>query len=155
MLYIGSYRRTRLGLGTVATDLTIAVAVTSGLRHRMSPRACRAVQLGAYVAWPAVLLHGLGTGSDTRRLPVLVLTATCATVVLEVVLEALGWRLVAHPMSLPRVAAWASLAALPLPAVAPAVWTAGGPLASGWAKRSRTPSATTRTVPAADRVGAR
>jgi methionine sulfoxide reductase heme-binding subunit len=149
--FMGSYRRAWLGLGTVATDLTIAVAVTSGLRQRMSPRAWRAVHLGAYLAWPAVLLHGLGTGSDTTRLPVLVLSAACAAVVLV----ALGWRLVAgrpHPVGVPRLAA---LTALPLLAVALAVWTVGGPMAPGWAKRSGTPAAPSRTVPAAERVGAR
>jgi sulfoxide reductase heme-binding subunit YedZ len=149
--FVGSYRATWLGLGTLATDLILAVAVTSALRHRMPPLAWRAVHLSVYASWPAVVLHGLGTGSDTRRAPVLVLTATCTLVVLA----AAGWRLVAgrpSPLGLPRMA---GLAALPILAFVLVVWTMGGPLASGWAKRSGTPPAPTHTLPAAAQVGAR
>lgn len=148
--FVGSYRPTWLGLGTLATDLVLAVTVTSALRHRISPRTWRAVHLSVYAVWPAVVLHGLGTGSDSRRAPVLVLTAVCTVAVLA----ATGWRLLAgrpSPLGLPRLAA---LASLPVLAFVLLVWTLGGPLAHGWAKRSGTPAAPPRqTTPAAAHGG--
>ena len=148
--FVGSYRRIWLGFGTLATDVTLAVVVTSALRHRIGPRMWRAVHLSVYLAWPAVLLHGLGTGSDTRRLAALAVTGACTLVVLG----AVGWRLVAgrpRPLSTARVVA---LASLPVLVLVLAVWTSAGPLGGGWAKRSGTPAPPTRTAPAAARAGA-
>jgi len=149
--FVGSYRRTWLGLGTLATDLVLAVTATSALRHRIGPRLWRAVHLSVYLAWPAVLLHGLGTGSDTRRLPVLAVTGACAAAVLA----AVGWRLVAgrpRPLTVARVAA---LVSLPVLALALVAWTSGGPLGGGWAQRSGTPPPPPRAHSAATRAGAR
>ena len=56
----------RLGLGAVAFDLLIAVALTSVLRRRFGHRALRATHLRAYASWPVALLHGLGTGTDAK-----------------------------------------------------------------------------------------
>ncbi|TIC84466.1 ferric reductase-like transmembrane domain-containing protein [Nocardioides sp. GY 10127] len=53
-----------LGLGTIATDLILVVAVTSGLRARLGGRSWRAVHLSAYAAWLLGTLHGLGIGTD-------------------------------------------------------------------------------------------
>ena len=147
--FVGSYRPAWLGLGTLATDITLAVAVSTALRHRIPPLVWRAVHLSVYAAWPAVVLHGLGTGTDTRRLPVLLLTAACTLVVLA----SAGWRLVAgqpRPLGLPRLA---GVAALPIAGLLIAVWAVGGPLAGGWSKRSGTPPPHPQTVPAAAPVG--
>lgn len=149
--FVGTYRPFWLGMGTLATDIIVAVAVTSALRHRISPLAWRAVHLTTYAAWPAVVLHGLGTGSDSRRLPVLLLTATAT----GLVAAAAGWRLVAgqpRPLGLPRMAA---LAALPVATFVLAVWTVGGPLAGAWSQRSGTPPARVHPGPAAAVVGTR
>jgi hypothetical protein len=147
--FAGSYRPFWLGLGTLATDLTLAVVVTSALRHRMPPAVWRLVHLSVYAAWPAVVLHGLGTGSDSRRAPALLLTAGCVLLVGASVV----WRLVAgrpSPYGLPRLA---GLAAVPLVVAVTVVWTVGGPLAPGWAKRAGTPpgprAATAPAAPAA------
>lgn len=148
--FVGSYRPFWLGLGTLAFDILLAVTVTSLLRQRLAPAVWRAVHLTTYAAWPAVVLHGLGTGSDSRRLPALLLTALCTLVVLA----AVAWRLRAwpQPLTLRRLV---GLATLPVFTLLVALWAWTGPLAPGWAKKSGTPPPPTSTSPAAARVGNR
>ena len=64
--FIGSYRPFWLGLGAVAFDLLIAVTITSLLRQRLGYGTWRAVHWLSYASWPIALVHGLGTGSDTK-----------------------------------------------------------------------------------------
>jgi Ferric reductase like transmembrane component len=132
--FIGSYRPIWLGLGAVAFDLLLAVAITSMLRERLGHRAWRITHWLAYACWPIALLHGLGTGSDVKSAWSLVLTAICVVaVVIAVFLRTLpGWP--EHR----RV----RLGALTLTAIAPIaliLWLPGGPLGHGWARRSGTP----------------
>jgi DMSO/TMAO reductase YedYZ heme-binding membrane subunit len=155
--FVGSYRPVWLGLGTLAVDLLLAVVVTSLLRHRLGPRSWRAVHLLAYAAWPVAVLHGLGTGSDTQRSWVLVLTLGCV----GAVLLALGRRIL--PLPLPphahhgspeanslrfralhggvgRGMRWlVAVVVLPLVPLALAAWALDGPLAPGWGQRAGTP----------------
>lgn len=64
--FTGSYRQPWLGIAALSTDLSIAVAVTSILRHRMSHRPWRGVHILAYVAWGLGLVHGMrGTDAGT------------------------------------------------------------------------------------------
>jgi len=65
--FISSYRPLWLGLGAVASDLLLALTITSLLRSRMGLRTWRAVHWTAYACWPIALLHGLGTGTDTDQ----------------------------------------------------------------------------------------
>lgn len=62
--FLSSYQPLWLGVGTLASDLTVAVAVTSVLRHRLSHRAWRVVHLLSYLGWVLGLLHGWLIGSD-------------------------------------------------------------------------------------------
>ncbi|HEX4244528.1 MAG TPA: ferric reductase-like transmembrane domain-containing protein, partial [Acidimicrobiales bacterium] len=71
------YRPIWVGFGALALDLLLAVAITSGLRRRIGPRAWRGVHWLAYLCWPVALLHGLGAGSDTRLSLTLVVDALC------------------------------------------------------------------------------
>ena len=87
--FVSKYRPFWLGLGAVAVDLLIALVVTSLLRERLGQRAWRAVHWAAYACWPVAVLHGLGTGSDTKLGWVLVLNLVC----IASVLLALWWRL--------------------------------------------------------------
>jgi sulfoxide reductase heme-binding subunit YedZ len=57
-----------VGLGAVALDLVIALAVTGVLRRWIGRRTWRAIHWSAYAAWPAAWLHGLALGSDTATL---------------------------------------------------------------------------------------
>lgn len=73
------FHRVATGLGTIALDLVITVAVTSALRTRLGGRTWRAVHALAYAMWPIAALHGLGAGTDV--VAVRWLTVACAAVV--------------------------------------------------------------------------
>jgi len=127
------YRPIWLGLGAVAFDLIIAVTITSLLRVRLGYRVWKAVHWTAYACWPIAVVHGLGTGSDTRQPWTLLLTAAAATAVLVT----LWWRV------WPTRAAWTGirLTALSASLVAPVLvlfWLAAGPLRPGWSRAAQT-----------------
>ena len=85
-----SYQPLWTGLGTVAVDLMIAVAVSSALRQRISARAWRAIHWSAYASWPVAMAHALGEGTDGLKpwMGVLAAVSTLAVV------GALSWRVV-------------------------------------------------------------
>ena len=60
-----SYRPWWLALGTVASDILLAVVLSSAVRTRLGQRAWRAVHWTAYLAWGLGVAHGLGLGTDT------------------------------------------------------------------------------------------
>jgi sulfoxide reductase heme-binding subunit YedZ len=130
-----AYRPLWLGFGAVAFDLLIAVALTSVFRRRLGYRGWRSTHWLAYASWPVAVLHGLGTGSDTKTAWMLGLTGACmvAVIVAVVARATAGWP--EHVAA--RVAA---LAASALVSVGLLVWLPSGPLAAGWAKRAGTPS---------------
>ena len=133
--FVSAYRPVWLGLGAIASDLLIAVALTSVLRRRFGYRAWRLTHWLAYACWPVALVHGLGTGSDAKSSWLLVLTAGSVLVVLA----AVGSRI---------ASGWPDRAGVRFSAVAASVfgviallmWLPTGPLSSGWAKRAGTPS---------------
>ena len=146
MIPFGSaYRPVWLGFGAVAFDLIIAITITSLLRHRLGYFAWRATHWLAYASWPVALLHGLGTGTDTKTHWMLLLTVVCFVVMLAAVIVRVdaGW-----PQHLAvRLSALGAAALLPLGLLA---WLPGGPLAPGWAARAGTPAsllASARTAP--------
>lgn len=134
--FVSSYRPLWLGLGTIASDLMIALIVTSLLRSRLSHRTWQAVHWTAYACWPVALLHGLGTGSDTPVRWVLFLTLLCVGVVVALAC----WRL-ATGWPRRRGARIAGAVALTLALIAGGAWLSAGPLRPGWAQRSGTPPA--------------
>jgi Ferric reductase like transmembrane component len=154
--FIGSYRPFWLGLGAVAFDLLLAVAITSLLRERLGHRAWRITHWLAYACWPIALLHGLGTGSDVKSAWSLGLTAICVVAVaIAVCARALaGWP--EHRGV--RSGALALTAIVPIGLV---LWLPGGPLGRGWARRSGTPAsllasrAPSASSPVAGTTGAR
>jgi methionine sulfoxide reductase heme-binding subunit len=134
--FLSSYRPLWLGLGTIASDLMIALIATSLLRSRLSHRTWQAVHWTAYACWPVALLHGLGTGTDTPVRWVLFLTLLCVAVVAALAC----WRL-ATGWPRHRAARIAGAVALALALVAGGAWLSAGPLRAGWAQRSGTPPA--------------
>lgn len=134
--FVSSYRPLWLGLGAVASDLLIALTVTSLLRGRMSYRSWRAVHWTSYACWPVALVHGLGTGTDTPARWVLLITLACVAVVTALV----SWRLAAGWPSY-RAARLAGALALVVLLVAGGTWLSAGPLRAGWARRAGTPPA--------------
>jgi len=130
-----SYRPLWLGLGAVAVDLLVAVIVTSIMRTRIGHRAWRAVHWISYACWPAALLHGLGTGSDTRVKWSLLFSLTMLALVVVAVL----WRLIAVRGVPVATRAWAGVAS-GVAVVALLAWTFTGPTRPGWARRAGTPA---------------
>jgi hypothetical protein len=128
------YRPLWLGLGAVAFDLLLALAATSALRRFIGQRAWRGVHWLAYASWPIALLHGLGTGTDTR----VGLNLALDAVSVLAVLAAVGWRVtVGWPRAKAvRLAASGAAAAFPIAVVA---FVATGPLSRDWALRAGTP----------------
>jgi len=133
--FIGSYRPFWLGLGAVSFDLLIAVTITSLLRQRLGYATWRAVHWLSYASWPIALVHGLGTGSDTKGTWMLTLDLLCLVAVLAAIGTRLGPIWPEHPERgrLTLGGAGAFLVFL-------AFWVPSGPLATDWAKRSGTPS---------------
>jgi sulfoxide reductase heme-binding subunit YedZ len=86
--FISTYRPLWLSLGAIASDLMLALAISSLLRSRISYRAWRVLHWTAYACWPVALAHGLGTGTDTDVRWVLALTVACIAVVAVL----LAWR---------------------------------------------------------------
>jgi len=135
------YRPLWLGLGAVAVDLLLALVVTSLLRGRIGYRAWKAVHWAAYACWPVAVLHGMGTGTDTKLGVVLLLNAVC----LGAVALAVWWRLadlatgrIAHS----GAAVAAGIAGVVVP-VAIVAFLLAGPLQPGWSQRAGTPRAST------------
>jgi sulfoxide reductase heme-binding subunit YedZ len=129
-----AYRPLWIGLGAVALDLLVAVIITSLLRRRLGYRAWRFTHWLAYASWPVAVLHGLGTGSDTKTHWMLLLSAACVVVMMAAVgaRVAAGW-----PEHVGvRVTALMATALIPLGVLA---WLPRGPLGRNWARRAGTP----------------
>lgn len=137
--FTSGYRPIWLGLGAVAFDLLLAVIATSLVRRRLGFPAWRAVHWFSYACWPIALIHGFGTGSDTRIGWVLALSLGCLAAVLLAVWWRLwkGWSAVPSLAPVRAVAAGASVV-VPIVVVA---WLVLGPLRPGWASRAGTPKA--------------
>ena len=133
--FASQYRPIWLGLGAVAFDLLLALILTSLFRGRIGLRSWKLVHWLAYASWPVALVHAYGTGSDARTGWFgLVAIGSAAAVVLAVL-----WRVVAAREGSGAARLVGAVFAVAVPAVI-AVWAAGGPLASGWARRAGTPA---------------
>lgn len=133
--FVSRYRPVWLGLGALALDLQLAVLGTSLLRRRLRYGAWRVVHWLAYACWPVALIHGLGTGTDTRVGWLLALEGACVASVVG----AVWWRLrAARPRwALAGVVGRAGVVVAPLLLAA---WVARGPLQPGWARTAGTPA---------------
>src|SRR3954452_18611323 len=58
--FAASWNPLWVGLGSVAVDLLLAVAISSAVRRRLSVRVWRGIHLCSYAMWPIALLHGVG-----------------------------------------------------------------------------------------------
>jgi sulfoxide reductase heme-binding subunit YedZ len=133
--FVSAYRPLWLGFGALAFDILIALVITSLVRRRLGYGAWRAIHWLAYACWPVAVLHGLGTGTDTKVWWMLALTATCVAAVLMAVWVRIGN---ADPERRGlRGAAVALTIATPL---ALAIFALQGPLQRGWARRAGTPA---------------
>ncbi len=133
--FISGYRPFWLGLGAVAFDLLLAIAITSLVRRRLGYQRWRAVHWLAYASWPIAVLHGLGTGTDTKVWWMLALTAACVAAVVISVCARIAFAEPSPPRL--RMPAFALSIAAPVALLA---FTVLGPLEKGWAQRAGTPS---------------
>jgi predicted ferric reductase len=133
--FAASYRPLWLGLGALAFDLLLALAITSLLRARLGLRWWRGIHWLAYACWPIALVHALGTGSDVRATWFLwLVAASVVTVVASAV-----WRLAETPSLTLRWRVVATCAVLLAP-LALLGWAESGPLRAGWAAHAGTPA---------------
>lgn len=133
--FASPYRPVWLGLGAVAFDLLLALAISSYLRRRIGVKTWRALHWAAYLCWPVALVHALGTGSDARAGWLLVLGIVALAAVVLATLARIG--LSAAWGGGVRIGAVAACVAV---AGGIAVWYQAGPAARGWAARAGTPS---------------
>jgi methionine sulfoxide reductase heme-binding subunit len=132
--FASPYRPLWTGLGTVGVDLILAVALSSALRQRISPRTWRGIHWLAYGSWPVAMAHSLGMGTDASALWMDVMAGLCTLAISG----ALLWRIVEHRRGNERAAlVGASTRAVPMRPTARVV-------------RSSAPHVTSRT---ADDVG--
>lgn len=132
--FASAYRPLWMGLGAAAFDLLLALALTSLLRRRLGYGAWRAIHWLAYASWPVAVLHGLGTGSDTKLWWMLIVTAACVAAVAVAIAVRIAR---ADPQARFRAPALALTMAAPLGL---AVFTLVGTLAPHWARRAGTPT---------------
>lgn len=135
------YRTFWLGLGTVAVDLLIAVLATTSLRGQLTESAWRSVHVLTYVAWVVAVVHGLGTGTDTKHAWAIWTNVVCGALVCVALLVRVAG---APGLSIGVKTAIAGVAlAVPL---AVAWWAVQGPLAPGWSHRAGTPPPPTQAA---------
>lgn len=141
--FVGKYRPLWLGLGALSLDLLIALVVTSLVRERMGQRAWRLIHWAAYLCWPVAIVHGLGTGTDTKLGWVLAIYAACVVAGVA----AIWWRLAERWRTVPdrtpasatkRFVAAGGTLVIPLTV---GIWLLQGPLQPGWSRRAGTPTA--------------
>jgi predicted ferric reductase len=133
--FAGSYRPLWLGLGAVAFDLLLAVAITSLVRTRVGHSAWRGVHWLAYAAWPVAVLHGFGAGSDVHQTWLIAINLACIIAVLAAVI---GRAMIGWPDNVRlRIGALGAATGFALGLV---MWLPAGPLGKGWARRAGTPA---------------
>jgi DMSO/TMAO reductase YedYZ heme-binding membrane subunit len=131
----GAYRPLWLGLGALSFDLMIAVVITSLARRRVGFRTWQAVHWLSYLSWPVAVLHGLGTGTDTKTWWSLALTVACVTAVLVAV-----WARLSRDASVSDAVRTPAAVLTAVTPLALAGFTLVGPLQPGWARRAGTPA---------------
>ncbi len=130
---LSPYRPLWIGLGALAFDMLLTVAITSGLRARIGVRTWRGVHYLAYVCWPIAVLHGLGSGTDARLSVTVLINVLC----IGAVVGALAWRLIAA-RGVPSTRRLAAAGAATVLVIGIGVFALVGPLQPGWSKRAGT-----------------
>jgi predicted ferric reductase len=129
-----AYRPVWMALGAAASDLLLAIVVTSLVRRRLGYVAWRNVHWLAYLCWPVAVLHDFGTGSDVKHTWMFLISLACIVAVLAAVVAraVIGW-----PENVRlRIGA---LGLAGLFAIGLVAWLPGGPMGHGWASRAGTP----------------
>ena len=133
--FLSPYRPIWLGLGTLAFDVLLAVAITSLLRRRIGFRTWRIVHWAAYASWPIAAFHSVGTGTDAASVWLLALTVACTAVVVAAAAVRIARATRAPGSGRPL---WFALTAVT--PVLLGAFAVAGPLAPHWARRAGTPA---------------
>ena len=100
--FTSSYRPLWVGLGIVAAELLLALAITNRmrLRHRMAYDPWRRAHYLNFAVWGAATLHGLGSGTDRSAPWLLAIDLVAVTAVLTMT----TWRVLRHRPTTPAFA---------------------------------------------------
>jgi len=128
--FVARYRRAFIGFGTLALDLLLLVVATSLVRHRLGFRPWKRIHWLAWAVLGLALVHGLGSGSDTRDAVILALYGALS-LALVATSSARLWR---DPELAPRTRAISTVALLGVPVLL-VLWARSGPLERTWASR--------------------
>jgi sulfoxide reductase heme-binding subunit YedZ len=85
--FVSSYRPLWTGLGIVAAELLLALAVTNHYRKRLRYSTWRRLHYFNFAVWGAATLHGLGAGTDSGSPAFLLLYATTSGMIGTLVLR--------------------------------------------------------------------
>ena len=106
--FISRYRPAWVGIGIVAAELMLAVAISNRLRDRtLSYATWRKIHYATFVVWGGATLHGLGSGTDRSTVWLLAIQVAGAGAVLGMT----AWRVLQ-----PRIRAGARVGPLPVAA---------------------------------------
>lgn len=75
------YRPLWTAVGVVSLWALIALAITGPMRSRLGPGAWHLIHMSAYLVFAGATLHGVMSGTDSARLPLLVLYAAAVGLV--------------------------------------------------------------------------
>lgn len=126
---LSSYRPIWVALGIIATYLMIAIYLSDRLRTRVGYAWWRRFHVLAFVAYVMALVHGIGTGSDTRALWGMGLYITSVAVVGGLLFVRL---FPGAPRPSKPIAAALGMASV----LGVAAFAFVGPLAPGWSTRA-------------------
>ncbi len=122
--FIAHYRPLWTGIGIVAAELLIALAITNRLRtRRLSYRAWRRIHYLNFAVWIGATVHGLGSGTDRSTVWLLAIEAIAIVSVVTLT----GWRILRGHAGGGRIAVSVP-AAVGVAAAVAAVAVASGPL---------------------------
>ena len=79
--FTSSYRPFWTGLGVVATELLLAVAISNHYRKRISYSLWRRLHFLNFAVWIGATAHGLGAGSDSRSTAFVLMYAGASAVI--------------------------------------------------------------------------
>ena len=98
--FTSGYRPLWVGLGIVAAELLVALALTNALRTRIPYRLWRRAHYATFLVWAGATVHGIGAGTDSRSLWL----AAIYVVAVGSVAAAVSWRTLRHRLApAPRI----------------------------------------------------
>jgi len=89
--FAASYRPFWMSCGIAAAYLLIAIAVSSIFQSRLPRVVWRGIHYLSFLTFALGLMHGIGSGTDTRRIWAIAIYAITATVVAALCLHRILW----------------------------------------------------------------